>query len=211
MSKAFLNTLLWEWWTFTQKFGCHSFLSREQHFTSCATVTHPCTLISPYPSSQRREQYLSGFKGVTNWISSSPWLGVRGVRHSLRLDIPVETGLCGSAVVDTVSLGASSSACHSPWCSAQANNYFSNHSSPASDQRDPQSETRYTTHLFYSLLSLSLYSYRAFQCVSLLHSCWKPTEASIFLCWLRLVLCTGMLFGIKVGVRSDLSVFLLWF
>lgn len=174
MSKAFFSEsnwaqpLLWEWWTFTQIFGCHSFLSREQHFTSCATVTHPCTLISPYPSSLRREQYISGFKGVTKWISSSPWMGVRGVRHSLKLDMPVETGLCGSAVVDTVCLRASSSACHSPWCSAQANNYFSNHSSPASDQRDPQSETQYsTTHLFYSLTSVSLFIHCISVCLTL--------------------------------------------
>lgn len=163
---------LWEWWTFTQKFGCHSFLSIEQHFTSCATVTHPCTLFSPYPSSLRREQYLGGFKGVTKWISSSPWMGVRGVRHSLKLDMPAETGLCGSAVVDTVCLRASSSACHSPWCFAQANNYFSNHSSPASDQRDPHSETQYsTTHLFF-LLSLSSLHF------SVSHSC---TQKNMFI------------------------------
>jgi len=167
MSKAFLNTLLWEWWTFTQKFGCHLLLSREQHFTSCATVTHLCTLISPYPSSQRRELYLSGFKGGTKWISSCPWMGVRGVRHSLRLDMPMETGPCGSAVVDTVSLRASSSACHSPWCSTQPNNYFSNHSSPVSVQRDPQSETRHSTYLFYSLLSLSLFLYSISVCLTL--------------------------------------------
>lgn len=133
----------------------HSYL--ESSISPLVPVTHPCALISPYPSSLRREQYLSGFKGVTKWISSSPWMGVRGVRHSLKLDMPVETGLCGSAVVDTVCLKASSSACHSPWSFAQANNYFSNHSSPASDQRDTQLETQYsTTHLFY-LLSLSLF------------------------------------------------------
>lgn len=167
----------------------HSYLKSSMFHLCAATVTHPCTLISPYSSSQRREPYLSGFRGVTKWISSSPWMGVRGVRHSLVLTCPWRPGsvaaqwLTQSALEPLAQLVTHSDAPHRPIITFPI--IAAQHQT-----RGTLSQKHSTQHISFTLyflsLSLSLFSYCIEVCLS--HSeehvrCWRDQLNDNFWSW----------------------------
>lgn len=135
----------------------HSYLKSSMfHLLCCHSYSplHPDLPILIF--TEERETYLSGFKGVTKWISSSPWTGVRGVRHSLVLTCPWRPGsvavqwLTQSALELLAQLVTHSDAPHRPIITFPI-------IAAQRQTRGTLSQKRSTQHISFTLYFLSLF------------------------------------------------------